>query len=77
MEKDFDHWNRIKKQVNDDAAARVFFHPREMWFAHLGINLGFEQDGCGTEFLRPVLVVRKFNNQVFWALPLTEVAPEF
>jgi mRNA interferase MazF len=72
MEKDFDGWNHIKKEVNDGSAARVFFHPRELWFAHLGVNVGFEQDGRGKEFLRPVFVVRKFNNQVFWALPLTK-----
>jgi len=72
MAKDFDAWNG-KKKVIDAESSRVFFHPRELWFAHLGTNVGFEQDGRGEESLRPVLVLRKFNNAIFWALPLTKV----
>lgn len=72
MRKEFDRWNGKKKEV-DDSSPRVFFHTRELWFAHVGVNVGFEQDGRGDEFLRPVLVVRKFNNQILWALPLTKV----
>lgn len=72
MEKDFDSWNGIKKVVHNDSVARIFFHPRELWFAHLGANVGFEQDGRGEEFLRPLLVLRKFNNEVCWVLPLTK-----
>ena len=71
MEKDFDSWNMRKKFV-DDASARVFFHPRELWFAYLGVNVGFEQDGRGAEFLRPILILRKFNNDMLWAIPLTK-----
>src|SRR5256885_3326713 len=70
MEKDFDRWNEKKKALHADQP-RVFFHPRELWFAHLGTNIGFEQDGRGDEGLRPVLIIRKFNNEVLWALPLT------
>jgi mRNA interferase MazF len=70
MEKDFDGWNEIKKNV-DAKPERVFFHPRELWFAHTGLNVGFEQDGSGAESLRPVLIIRKFNNEIFWCIPLT------
>jgi mRNA interferase MazF len=72
MQKDFDTWNDKKKKINDDPNHRVFFHNRELWFAYLGANVGFEQDGRGADFLRPVLVLRKFNNVIFWALPLTK-----
>jgi len=50
---------------------RVFFHRREVWFASLGINIGFEQDGKGDKFLRPIIVLKKFNNEVLWAIPTT------
>ena len=70
MEKDFDRWNEHKKAL-DANAPRVYVHERELWFVHLGTNVGFEQDGRGDESLRPVLVLRKFNNEVVWALPLT------
>lgn len=70
MEKDFQAWHRKKAQI-DTIEKRPFFHEREIWFCHLGINVGFEQDGKGRDFLRPVIIVRKFNNEIFWAIPLT------
>jgi mRNA interferase MazF len=74
MHKNFDRWNEHKKALDADAARRVFVHERELWFAHLGPNIGFEQDGRGDESLRPVLVLRKFNNEIVWALPPTRRA---
>jgi mRNA interferase MazF len=70
MERDFDAWMRAKAGI-DRKERRVFFHEREIWFCHLGTNVGFEQDGKGTNFGRPVIVFRKFNKEVFWAIPLT------
>lgn len=70
MEKDFRTWNNKKEGV-DKKEARVFFHEREIWFCHLGTNVGFEQDGKGENFGRPVIVFRKFNKEVFWGVPLT------
>jgi mRNA interferase MazF len=70
MEKDFHNWHGKKTEVNDKDE-RVFFHEREIWFCHLGVNVGFEQDGKGENFGRPVIVFRKFNKEVFWAIPLT------
>lgn len=70
MHKDFGRWHDRKSEI-DEKERRVFFHEREIWFAHLGTNVGFEQDGKGENFGRPVIVFRKFNNEVFWALPLT------
>ncbi len=43
-----------------------------MWWCNLGLNIGFEQDGKGEKFARPVLVLRKFSHQVFWGIPLTK-----
>ncbi|MDO8183500.1 MAG: type II toxin-antitoxin system PemK/MazF family toxin [bacterium] len=70
MEKNFLDWHR-KKEVIDEKKDRVFFHEREIWFCHLGSNVGFEQDGKGENFGRPVIIFRKFNKEVFWGLPLT------
>lgn len=33
--------------------------------------MGFEQDGSGENYLRPVIVFKKFNNEVFLGVPLT------
>ena len=70
MKKDFQKWHK-RKAVIDSIEQRPFFHEREIWFCYLGTNVGFEQDGRGKDFLRPVVIVRKFNQQVFWAVPLT------
>lgn len=70
MYKDFDKWNKLKKETH--AKEKVpYFHPREIWFTRLGENIGFEQDGKGKEYLRPVIILKKFNKQIFWAIPLT------
>ena len=70
MEKDFQKWMEKKAKIHNDKI-RPFFHEREIWFSSLGENIGFEQDGSGEKFMRPVLVLRKFNNEVIWILPLT------
>ncbi len=71
MKKDFSEWHKEKSDIHEDRQ-RPFFHEREIWFASLGANIGFEEDGRGKEFRRPVLVLRKFNNESFWAIPLTK-----
>ena len=48
-----------------------FFHEREVWWCSLGLNIGYEQDGTNELFERPVLVIKKFNRDVLWVLPLT------
>lgn len=37
----------------------------------MGINIGFEQDGTGKEFDRPVLVIKRFNKDISIVAPLT------
>ena len=71
MKKDYTKWHKIKTDINN-AEKRVFFHEREIWFCYIGSNVGFEQDGNKEEYLRPVLIIKKFNNEVFWGIPLTK-----
>lgn len=71
MKKDFNKWNE-KKIVVNDIGSLPFFHEREIWFCFLGINVGFEQDGIGEDFQRPVVIIKKFNNEIFWAIPLSK-----
>lgn len=70
----FDGWNTIKKQLN--MANTPNFKEREVWYLKLGKNIGFEQNGKGDTFLRPVVVLKKFNNSVFWGIPLTTKTKE-
>ena len=73
MAKDFDRWNEKKKALNGHAEP-VYYHEGEIWWVHLGVNIGFEIDGKAANFARPVIVLRKYNKHSFLALPLTTSA---
>ena len=68
--KDFILWHKTKNDI-EKKNNRINFQIRDVLFCSIGENVGFEQDGRGEEFLRPVVVIRKFNNEVFWGVPLT------
>ena len=70
--KKFDNWNIIKKEI-DGLKNEKYFYKRDVWFVKLGCNVGFEQDGNGEDFLRPVLVFKKFSRSLFLGMPLTKV----
>lgn len=71
MEKNFENWHSEKSKLHDEKI-RPNFHEREIWFASVGLNIGFEQDGRGDNFLRPVIVIKKFNKEVLWGIPMTK-----
>jgi mRNA-degrading endonuclease toxin of MazEF toxin-antitoxin module len=70
MEKDFDTWNSQKKILHKKDE-KVFYHEREIWWCSLGVNVGYEQDGTGKRFDRPVVVVRGFSPHACIIVPLT------
>ena len=59
------------KKIIDGSENKKTFHEREVWFIKIGENVGFEQNGKGDEFLRPVVVYKKFSKNVFLGIPLT------
>jgi mRNA interferase MazF len=70
--KDFDEWNTVKKATDGAGEeSRPFFRDGEIWWVRLGLNVGYETDGKSREFTRPVLVLKKYNQYSFLALPLT------
>jgi mRNA-degrading endonuclease toxin of MazEF toxin-antitoxin module len=71
MKKDYKVWSNEKSNLHNEKI-RANFHEREIWHCSAGENIGFEQDGQGETFLRPALILRKFNNEVLWMLPLTK-----
>ena len=70
-QKDFHGWHQKKSSIHN-LETRPFFHEKEIWFSYLGTNIGFEQDGVGGDFQRPVVIIRKFNNEVCWIIPLSK-----
>jgi len=71
MQKDFDQWNKIKKETDSAEGYLPFYHERQVRWCRLGVNVGFEQDGTGSGFSRPVVILKGFNRNVCLALPLT------
>ena len=70
MDKDFDEWNEVKKAIHAKEE-RLYFREGEIWWVNLGVNIDFEIDGKGKEYARPVIVVKKYNQYSFLALPLS------
>jgi mRNA interferase MazF len=66
----FDHWNAVKKKIETHRQL-IFFAEHEIWWCSLGKNIGHEQDGKNHLFERPVLILRKFSQRLFLAIPLT------
>ena len=66
----FDSWFPLKKKL-EERKREVFFKERDIWWTHIGINLGHEEDGKSSEALRPVLIVKKFNRHIFLGIPQT------
>jgi len=70
MGKEFDEWNEIKKQIDREELPRLY-HTREIWWCSLGVNVGFEQDGSGDEYRRPVLILKGLSESTCLVIPLT------
>jgi mRNA interferase MazF len=80
--KNYDGWNSLKKHIEQvggaigddfekDPIATPNVKNREIWYLHLGCNLGMEADGKNNNFERPVLIFKKLSNSLFIGIPLT------
>jgi len=76
MDAEFDTWNEIKKRINNKTKNLPFPQEREVWMSFVGKNVGFEQNGAGRSFSRPILIFKKFNNNMFWVMPLSSKQKE-
>ena len=70
MIKDFMSWFLLKPKLHN-RNANFFFKEREVWWCSLGMNVGDEEDGKNKFFDRPILIVKKFNDNLFFAVPMT------
>jgi len=71
----YDIWNEVKKETNNQTKKRSF-EERDIIYIKMGKNIGFEQDGKGNEFLRPILVYKKFNSDQFIGFAMTSQKPK-
>jgi len=66
----FDEWNTLKKDVHQKKKC-IYVKERDIVFVHAGQNVGYEQNGKGDAFLRPVVVIKSFGRDSFLSVGLT------
>jgi len=76
MYKDYIEWMKIKKEINNSNLRPLWYRERDIWMCNLGENMGFEEDGKGKKFVRPVLVLKKFNRNFCIAISLSSINRE-
>ena len=69
--KDFDGWIIKKKDCHFRIAIPPMFKERDIWWISIGVNVGFEEDGKNENFVRPVLVIKKFSKELFLGIPMS------
>lgn len=70
LDNEYNNWNDIKKEIVSERIT-VGFKNRDIFYMNMGKNIGFEQDGKGENFVRPVVVVKGFNKNMFFGIPLS------
>jgi len=68
--KKYDEWNVVKKEIAEENYF-VGFKTRDIFNMKIGQNIGFEQNGKGKDFVRPVLIYKKLTKDMFIGIPLT------
>jgi mRNA interferase MazF len=66
-----DKWHEIKKDISKENKKIVIPKAREVYWASIGENIGYEQNGKGEIFSRPVLIVKRFSRNMFFGIPLS------
>ena len=67
----YDQWNTIRKRIGGSNHKPPYFKEGDIWWVSVGYNIGHEVYGKGPNFVRPVLVLRKFNRYTFVGVPLS------
>jgi len=70
--KRFLEWIKIKIKIHTEKLPPTF-EEREIWWTSLGENIGHEENGRGNDFVRPFIVVRKFNKELLFGVPCSSV----
>lgn len=71
MLKKFLEWIHTKVVIDSKVRSENVIKEREVYWCSLGKNIGDEENGKGDVFRRPVLVFKKFNNHIFWGIPMS------
>lgn len=62
----------VKHKFKIDSQERKYqIREGEAYWCSLGVNVGDEENGKGLGSRRPILVLKKFNNNIFLGVPLS------
>ena len=70
MYSQYNNWNEIIITIENENII-VGFKERDIFYMNMGKNIGFEQDGKGENFVRPVVIIKGFNKNMFFGIPLS------
>ena len=70
--KRFLEWIGIKEKIHKKRLPPTF-EEREIWWASLGENVGHEENGKGDDFVRPFIVIKKFNKELLFGVPCSSI----
>jgi len=71
----FAHWTKAKIHIHA-SDIRNFPRERQIWWASLGQNIGVEINGKNEIFERPVLVIKRYNDQFSLIVPISSKIKE-
>lgn len=71
MLKRFIDWINAKINIDKQVRTGIIIKEGEVRWCALGENIGDEENGKGDIFRRPVLIFKKFNNNIFWGIPMS------
>jgi mRNA interferase MazF len=71
MDSEYDQWNSVKKKIAFSNHKPPHFKESDIWWISIGYNIGNEIYGKGINFVRPILVIKKFNRNFFLGVPLS------
>lgn len=69
MYKNYSDWSVLKTEINNNQPKLKEFKIGEIWWCHVGLNIGSEEDGKNNNYERPILVAKKFNSNMFLGIP--------
>jgi mRNA interferase MazF len=69
--KKFIDWTKKKVRHHLEEDNNKYFREKEIWWAAIGKNVGYEIDGKNSLFERPMLVLKTYSKDTCFALPLT------
>ena len=64
-------WMGLKEKLHIQDALPPYFKEGELWWVHMGENIGVEINGKGDQFTRPAVIYKKFNSSIMLIIPTT------